>query len=200
MADDAVIRLFSFRAVMPAFDEILRHELMPELCTKPGLVDCYSGRQGPDGSRLVASVWRDQAAMVDALGLEPGGPFHPEYMDATTDRAVAALGLRISERFPVAEAPRILRILRGRVKPGELDAYVEDVRHGTAHDADSPNGPTSLYLGVDADGSFATVSAWRDWHHIELATGGDIHRPRATRRPERLLDWDVDHYEIVESA
>ena len=174
---------------------------MPDLCAKPGLLDCYSGRQDPDGGpRLVASVWRDRAAMVDALGLEPGGPFHPEYLEETTDRVVDVLPLRIGERFPVDEPPRIVRVLRGCVKAGELDAYVDDVRAGVGWDAASERGPTSLYLAVGDGDDFVTMSAWRDWHDVELATGGDIHRPRATRRPERLVDWDVSHYEIVESA
>jgi hypothetical protein len=198
--DDAVIRLFKFRAVRPTFDELLRHELMPELSRMAGLTDCYSGRQGPDGPRLVASIWRDRASMIAGLGEGPGGPFHPEYMAETTDQEVDVLALRIRERFAVAEAPRILRVLRGRVKPGELDAYVDDVRAGVALDAASERGPTSLYLAVGEGEAFATVSAWREWHDIELATGGDIRRPRATRRPERLVDWDVSHYEIVESA
>jgi hypothetical protein len=32
------------------------------------------------------------------------------------------------------------------------------------------------------------------------ATGGDIHQPRSTRHREHLIDWDVTHYEIVQSA
>jgi hypothetical protein len=200
VVDATVLRLFAFRAVRPAFDETLRNELMPELAGKPGVIDCYSGRQGPDGPRLVASVWRDHDAMVTTLGAEPGGPFRPEYLAETTDQVVDVMRVRVRERFPVAGAPRILRLLRGRVKPGELEAYVEDVRTGVGLDAASEHGPTSLYLAVGEGDDFATVSAWRDWHHIELATGGDIHRPRATRRPERLVEWDVSHFEIVESA
>jgi hypothetical protein len=44
------------------------------------------------------------------------------------------------------------------------------------------------------------MSAWRDWADVEHATGGDIHQPRSTRHREHLVDWDVAHYEIVQSA
>ena len=55
----------------------------------------------------------------------------------------------------------------------------------------------ALYLATDGVDAFVTMSAWRSWHDIELATGGDIHRPRATRHPERLVAWDVEHFELV---
>lgn len=203
MDDGSVIRLFTFRPVRPAFDEILRDVIVPDLCMQPGITDCYSARQGPDevGPRIVVSVWRTEAVMIEALGQELGaGAFHPEYLDETTDRSLEVMPLGIAERFDAPEPARILRILRGIVKPGEVADYVDDVRVGLHLDSSRPDGPVSLYLAYAGGDGFLTVSAWRTWADIELATGGDVHRPRATRQPERLVGWDVSHFEIVRGA
>jgi hypothetical protein len=139
--------------------------------------------------------------MTTALGEGLGmGPFHPEYLDETTDRVLEVLPLEIGERFAIPGSPHILRTLRGTVRPGELEAYLADVGEGVAIDAASPNGPIALYLATSGPQAFITVSAWREWRDIELATGGDIRRPRATSRPEHLVDWAVDHFEVVANA
>jgi hypothetical protein len=198
-----VIRLFSFRAARPAFDEILRDEIVPDLWTLPGIVDCYSARQGPEelGPRVVASVWRTRAEMTGALGEDlDASRFHPEYLDETTDRRLEVMPLAIEQRYEAPEPARILRILRGSVKPGEIGAYVEDVRAGLNLDAARPDGPVSLYLAAAEPDAFITLSAWRSWAHIERATGGDLRRPRSTSRPERLVEWDVSHFEIVSGS
>lgn len=203
MDDASVIRLFTFRAVRTAFDEILRTVIMPDLCAQTGIVDCYSARQGPDenGPRVVASIWRTQAAMTEALGEELGaGPFHPEYLDETSDRILEVFPLEVSQQFAAAESARILRILRGTVRPGEITAYFDDVQAGVQFDAARPDGPVCLHLGSAGPDAFITISAWRTWADIEFATGGDVRRPRATRHPERLVDWDVGHYEIVQGS
>jgi hypothetical protein len=44
---------------------------------------------------------------------------------------------------------------------------------------------------------FITVSLWPSWSAIEVATGGDIHRPIVTRDPRRIVGMDVEHYEVV---
>jgi hypothetical protein len=193
-----VIRLFTFRPARPAFDEILRNELIPELRSKAGLLDCYSGRQGPDelGQRIVASIWRDRATMAEAVS-ETLGVFRPERLEETTDRVLEVMPLRIAETFALDGEPRILRVLRGRVRPGEMDHYEQDVRHGMALDIAGATGPAALYLAEDPPDGFLTMSVWRDWLDIERATGGDVHRPRATRQPERLVAFEVDHYEMV---
>jgi hypothetical protein len=203
VGEASVIRLFTFRAVRPAFDQILRDVIVPDLCIQAGIVDCYSARQGPDeiGPRIVASVWRSRSELVAALGEElEAGAFHPDYLDETTDRVLEVVPLEIAEHFEAGEPARILRILRGTVAAGEKAAYVEDVRTGMRIDVASSDGPVALYLASNEGDSFITVSAWRKWADIELATGGDVHRPRATRRPERLVDWDVSHFEIVRSS
>jgi len=198
VTDLPVIRLFTFRAARPGFDEILRSVLVADLRRQRGILECFSGRQGPEeaGPRIVASVWQDADSMVAAVG-DSLGTFHPELMDETVDRGLQTLAVRIGRRFDVPAEPRILRVLHGRVRAGQLDEYVRDVEHGVEADARDRHGPTTLYLGEAGDDRFVTVSTWRSWSDIERATGGDVHRPRATRQPERLIDWDVQLYEIV---
>ncbi len=204
MVEGSVLRLFTFRAVRPAFDEILRHQLVPDLGAQVGIVDCYSGRQGPDeiGPRVVASVWTDPQAMIAAVGPSLGqGLFHPELLDETTDRVLEVLPVRLASRVENAgTAPTILRTLRGRVRQDGLDEYLADVQDGVDADTLAGIGPVSLYVAETGEDSFITLSAWRDWADIEHATGGDVHQPRATRHREHLLDWDVTHYEIVQTA
>jgi hypothetical protein len=198
---DAVLRLFAFRAARTGFDEILRTQLIPDLLEQPGIERVYVGRQGPDetGPRLVASVWADRDTMMDALGADLGR-FHPELLDETADRTLEILSVVLEEQFEVEGTAKILRLLRGRVRDGEFAAYVEDVRRGTEVDVRDERGPVTLDLATDGVDAFVTMSAWRSWHDIELATGGDIHQPRATRHPERLVAWDVAHYEIVRAG
>jgi hypothetical protein len=197
----SVIRVFSFLAARQGFDDILRKVFVPDLTGRPGIVDCYVGRQGPDdvGPRIVVTTWTTREAMVDTLG-DGLGVFHPEYLDATTNQVLEILEARIDWRAgagPPGEPPRILRLLRGEVRSGELDAYVDDVRHGVQADADAGHGPTTLYLGLSGTDTFMTVSAWREWAHIERATGGNVSRPLVTRHPERLAAWQVELYELI---
>jgi hypothetical protein len=193
----SVIRVFSFRAARRGFDDTLRTVFVPDLLGMAGIVDCYVGRQGPDdeGPRIVATVWGSREAMVDAVG-EELGVFHPEHLDATTDQALGIFDLRVDWHL-AGEQPKILRVLRGQVRPGELEPYIADVRHGVELDAQAAHGPAALFLGEAGPDAFVTVSAWREWAHIERATGGNVARPMATRHPERLLRWHVEHYELV---
>jgi hypothetical protein len=194
----AVIRVFSFQAARKGFDEILRTELVPDLLGKAGLRDWYVGRQGPDdaGPRVVATVWDRRESMIDALG-EQLGTFHPEYLDATVGQRLEVMELLIDWRSE-REDVRILRLLRGQVREGELGAYVEDVERGVQLDASDGHGPAALYLAESGRDAFVTVSAWRDWSDIEQATGGDVRHPLATRHPERLVAWDVQLFEVVQ--
>jgi len=198
VAGPSLVRLFAFRAVEHGFDERLRATIIPDLATAEGLTACFSARQGPDdlGPRLVVTTWRDRDAMVRRLG-EELGTFHPEALADTADRRVEILPLIVAERFAGAGEPRILRVFRGRVRPGELDEYVSDLRDGAALDAASGDGPTSIHLGQVDDDRFVTVTTWRAWDHVEEATGGDHEHPWSTRQPGRLLGWQVDHYELV---
>jgi hypothetical protein len=187
------------------FDAILRDELIPDLVAFPDLVDVYVGRQGPDemGERLVASVWESRSAMAAAVGegFDPA-TFHPEHLHETTDRVLEMEDLAIAMRFdhPPAMSEStagILRVARGHIHPGELDAYREDVRLGTLADADAGHGPLALYLAVDPPDRFLTFSVWSAWSVLEAATGGDVRRPLATRHAERIKDWGAVHYETL---
>ena len=195
-----VIRLFRFVPVRPSFDHVLRTEMIPDLLAKPGLEDCYLGRQGPGevGPRIVVSVWSTREAMVEAIG-DRLGVFHPEHLDDTTDQDLEILELLVTHRDAYEDAT-ILRLLRGRTRQGELRSYAADVRRSVGHDAELGHAPLALYLADLVDDRFVTISAWREWADIEWATGGDVRRPAATRRSERLLEWAVDHYEIVGTA
>jgi hypothetical protein len=202
-----VLRLFRFRPVRKGFDAVLRDELIPDLVAFPALIDAYIGRQGPDemGERLVASVWESRAAMSADVGegFEPA-IFHPEQLDGITDRALDVEELTIAMHFDdVPALPEstagILRLARGHIQPGELDAYREDVRLGTLADAKAGYGPLALYLAIDPPDRFLTMSVWSSWSVLEAATGGDVRRPLATRHAERIKDWGAVHYEILPS-
>ena len=123
--------------------------------------------------------------------------FHPEHLDATTDQVLDILELRV-DWHPAGEPPRFPRVLRGDVRAGRAELYIDDVRHGVELDAQAEHGPAALFLGAAGPDAFVTVSAWREWAHIERATGGNVAQPMATRHPERLLRWHVEHFELVD--
>ena len=201
MPEPSVLRLFYFRPVASAFDSILRDVMIPDLRKLPGLVDIFLGRRGPDelGPRLNASVWTSREAMVAGVGEDFDPPvFHPEYIDETTERVLEILPLAISLPFDGMGTPRILRTLRGQVRPGEREAYIEAARDGTIADIDAGGGPLALHLAIGpGDDDFLTVSVWESWSALETATGGDVKRPVATRHPERIERWDAAHYEVI---
>ena len=202
MAEQPVLRLFSFRPVQAAFDAVLREVMVPDLRLSQGLQELYVGRRGPDelGPRLIASIWTSRTAMISAVGEDFDPPvFHPEYLDATADRILEINPLAISLRFERPGPARIMRALRGRIRPGEREAYVGEAHAGTLADVEAGGGPLALHLAIGpGDDDFLTVSVWENWSAIEAATGGDIERPIATRHPERIVEWEASHFEIVE--
>ena len=202
MAETPVLRLFEFRPVRSAFDAILRDVLLPDLRKLPGLVDVFLGRRGPDelGPRMNVSVWSSRGAMAAGVGEDFDRPiFHPEHIGETTDRVLEILPLAISLSFDGVGTPRILRAFRGRARPGEREAYIEEARNGTIADIDAGGGPLALHLGVGpGDDDFLTVSVWESWSALETATGGDVERPVSTRHPERIERWDASHFEIID--
>ena len=200
MIDQAVLRLFRCRPLRTAFDGILRDELIPELRCRPGVIDVQVGRKGPDelGERLVASVWGSHEAMVASVGEDlESSPFHPEYLAETADRSLELLPLATVLRFGGTREPGIVRLARGMVQPGELPEYVEEARVGALGDSAGGAGPIALYLAIDEPDRFVTLSIWDTWASIEAATGADVRRPIATQRSERLVAFDVNHYEAV---
>ena len=68
---------------------------------------------------------------------------------------------------------------------------------GQFADAAAKRGSNALYLAPVPPDRFITVSLWPSWSAIEVATGGDIHRPIVTRDPRRIVGMDVEHYEVV---
>jgi hypothetical protein len=199
---EPVLRLFHFRPLRSAFDGVLRDVMVPDLRQFAGLVHLCVGRRGPDelGPRLIASVWASRAAMAEAVGEHFDPPiFHPELINETEERVLEVLPLAILLRFEGDAPPRIMRAFRGRVRPGERAAYLEEARVGTLADVDAGGGPLALHLAIGpGDDDFLTISVWTSWSAIEAATGGDIERPIATRHPERIVEWDASHFEIVE--
>ncbi|HEX5590960.1 MAG TPA: hypothetical protein VFX65_11775 [Candidatus Limnocylindrales bacterium] len=199
-ATPGIIRLFRFRPLRAAFDAILRDEMIPDLLRLPGLRDVHVGRQGPGdlGPRLVASIWDSRAAMAEAVGEDFDPPtFHPERLAETTDRELLWLPLAFSWTADIPGRPSVLRLVTGRVRPDELDAYVAEARSGTIDDATAGHGPLTLHLAARPPDRFLTLSTWPDWPTLQEATGGDVGRPIATRHAERLLDWGASHFEVI---
>ena len=199
-AGEGILRLFHFRPERLEFDGFLRTQMVPDLRRMPGLLDVHVGRRGPDqgDDRIVVSVWADRASMVAGVGDSLTNPvFHPDRLADTIDRRLEILEMRIALTFESAEPPVLLRLFRGEVRPGELDDYVTEVTAGTLADADGGGGPCALYLAADPPDGFVTVSLWPSWHAIEVATGGDIHRPMTTKDTRRLVGMEVIHYEVV---
>jgi hypothetical protein len=200
LAEPGVIRLLRFRPAKAAFDAVLRTEIVPAMRQLDGLVDVFAGRQGPgdQGPRLMASVWRSPESMAAALGVagtDHGGGLEP--IDGSSECELLWLPLAFGFRSPTTTAPAVLRFVTGRVRPDELDAYIAEAHEGTIADADAGRGPVALYLAPDPPNAFRTLSVWVDWETLQVATGGDVNRPIATRHAERLVDWQAEHYEIL---
>lgn len=177
--------------------------MLPGLRRLPGVLDVYVGRHGSEdlGDRIVASVWADRTSMVAGVGESLTAPvFHPDRLPETTDRVLEVHGLAVALRFDLRSLPTVLRVFRGGVRPGELDAYVDEARAGTIADAEAGRGPCALYLARRPPDGFITVSLWPDWGAIERATGGDVYRPIMTKDPRRIVEMDVIHYEVVGDA
>jgi hypothetical protein len=202
MAAKPMIRIVRCRPLGVGFDTALREALVPDARESAGLLDLIAGRHGPDeqGSRIVAWVWESAAAMATPFGGSAGGTQVPP-LDNVADLEVETMPLRIVFRGPGTEKPRIVRAFRGQVRASQLDAYVEEARIGTLRDSEAGTGPLALYLAAATDESdtVLTLSTWLDWGAIEVATGGDIRQPVATRHPERLAAWEAIHYEAIET-
>jgi hypothetical protein len=95
------------------------------------------------------------------------------------------------------DPPRVLRIVEGTAREGELPRYVREAAAGAARDVAAHHGPLRLYLAVREPDRFVTVSTWAEWADIEASTGSDARRPDATRHAELLVSADVAHFEIL---
>ena len=195
-----VLRIFRFRLAAPDLDADLRRILLPDLMTLAGVLDVYAGRRDqplPD-ERVIATVWADRSAMVASVSdTVEGSPFHPELLGMSTERRLDVGEVAFGDRAPSDRVGTVLRLVDGRVRAGELDTYIDEAERGMDADRAAGRGPIAFYLAPQGGDAFVTLSIWPDWATIGEATGGDIHRPVATRHAERLVDWTVSHYEIV---
>lgn len=203
MAVVPVVRLFGFRPTRPAFDNVIRDWIVPTICAQPGAIDAYAGRHGPDelGPRMIVSVWGSRAAMEAAFdGPARPGESRPEGLDGIADTSVEVLTTEIAYHADdVRESPRIIRVLRGCARPGQLARYIEATRAGVAADVAEGHGPLAFYLAHgDSPDGFVAISTWSGWAAIEAATGGDVRQPLSTRRPELIEAYDATHFEIID--
>lgn len=174
--------------------------MLPDLLALTAIRDAYVGRRGSDedAERVIASVWESREAMAAELGESSDiDRFHPELSSDFAAGRLDSLPIEIGVHPERAEPPRIMRVFRGEVRVGELDAYLEEARAGTLSDVSMNEGLVSLYLGTARQSRFITVSAWTGWPAIEQATGGNVRRPLATRNAGRIAAFDVAHYEIL---
>jgi hypothetical protein len=202
LGEGTILRLFAFRPARSdsAFDATLRDEVLPGLLALSGIVDAFVGRHGPgeNQERVIASVWRSRRAMAGELRSSSLlAPYQPDQAPAIVASRLDILPVTVAIRLERAEPACIVRVYRGEVREGELDAYVEDVRTGAMADAETNEGLIALYMGAQAPGRFITVSAWTGWSAIERATGGNVRQPIATRHADRLVAGEVDHYEML---
>lgn len=165
----------------------------------PGNQGTWFGRRGagPTDERIVVSVWEPGRApgaegdIAERLSREVPPDVH------LAGPSSEVLPVRIHETFPRATPMTILRVFRGRTRPGELEAYLAEAAEGTRLDGERPDGPGSLVCAADGEIGFVTVSLWPDWAAIEACTGGDIRRPLATRNAARLESGAPVHFELV---
>lgn len=198
----SMLRLFVFRPpdAETTLDVALRDRIVPELLGLAGIRAAFAGRRGSgeDSRRVMASVWEPDAPAsgIEASLMERSSGYAGRLPDARVD----VLPLAVTISTARTEEPRILRVFRGEVRAGELDAYVEEARTGTLSDLATKEGPIALYLGTQPPARFVTVSAWTGWEPIELATGGNIRQPMATRNAARIVAGQAAHYEIITSG
>ena len=203
MLDDGFLRVVSFQPGEAAstLDAELRDNILPQLMHLDSVDDIWAGRRGigDDQARVIASIWRvDPAA-------EPDGPPDVVALRALGDRVgliegVEQVPLSFHARFERSEPTRILRVFHGRVRAGDLDAYIDAARAGTLADSITNDGLIGLALGAERPDAFTTVSVWTGWSAIEMATGGNTRQPFATRNSERLSTFTVTHYEVLPDA
>lgn len=201
MAGPSVLRLITIGPVPASatLDGMLRDDVLPSVLTCEGIMDACVGRRfGPADvdERVVATFWDSREAMEAALASNRLTRLEQEVGGKTE-----ILPLAIELRFDRPDDPaRILRIFRGRIRPVELDLYVEDARRGATADGATSHGPLAYFLSRQRPAGFVSLSLWGDWSEIELSTGGNIRRPIATHHAERIVSGQAAHYEILSSG
>jgi hypothetical protein len=197
----SVLRVFSFqpRGNGSAVDETFRATIVPDILQRAGLLDAFVGRRSVDlGERVFVSVWASTEAMkLSHDEVDVVGRLHAEERPALQAARLELGNLAFGVRAPRHLAPHILRVVRGTVRSGELEAYVDEAHAGTIADERLNEGLIALYLATTGETTFTTVSAWTGWDAIEGATGGDVRRPLATKHSERLMTFEGAHYEVL---
>ena len=192
-----ILRLCTFvpEGATSLVDARIRDVLAPSARTTPGLIASYAARRGTDADaeRILVSVWSSEGALTASaapnclLGLEGELPAR------TVEELPVLLGIPVD----MAVEPSILRVFRGRAKPGGLAVYIEAAQEGLQALLAAGTGPIGVFLGEVEPDVFVTVSAWSSWEHIALATGGDIERAIASQSVHELVAGTSDHYEII---
>jgi hypothetical protein len=184
-----------------AFDAGLRDIVVPRLVDCDPVVDVWVGRRGSreDRARVLVSTWRTDPQT------EPDGPIDVAALRSLGEDVVAVddveqTPLSVHARFDRAEPMRILRILHGEVRPGELETYIDLARTGMLADAAAYDGIIAFALGVRSADAFTTASVWTGWPAIEAATGGNTRQPFMTRNAHLLAEFTVAHYEVLPDA
>ena len=198
--DRQVLRIFHCRPLELSFDAVLRDVMIPELFTTQGIREVHVGRRGPDelGERLVATLWESSDAMRLAIGegLE-SSRLHPEYLDRTTGRSLEVLPVAFVLPSEGGAQGHIIRLSRGTIRTGELASYIAEAGQGSVDDRAAGRGAICLFLAEMPPDRFVTLSVWDDWSTLSGATGADIHQPIATRHPERIVEFEATHYEVL---
>jgi hypothetical protein len=197
------LRVVSFQpgTTESAFDAGLRDVVVPRLADAEAVVDVWVGRHGSrdDRARVLASTWR-----VDPEA-EPDGPLDVAGLRGLGGNVVAIgdveqVALSIHARFERTEPTRVLRVFHGRVRPGELETYIDLARAGMLADSVAYDGLIAFALGARPPDEFITVSVWTGWPAIEAATGGNTRQPFTTRNAQLLETFKVAHFEVLPDA
>lgn len=199
MLEGSLLRVLTFEpgGLEATVDPALRDAIVPALAAPPACRHVFAGRRGGPGtsSRLLASVWAAGPAEADEVRLLVDRL--PRLAATLRSAHLDVLPLEISASFERPEEARIIRLFRGRVLEGEMDAYLDEARAGMEADALVNEGLVGFHLASRRPAAFVAVSAWSSWPAIEEATGGDVRRPFMTRDSKRLAGFEVVHFELL---
>ena len=201
MLEAGTLRVVTFEAQVPepVIDAALRDEIIPELSRLTDIRHCFAARRGLAGDelRVIATVWEAGRPVPESPEALPSGAASRDVRPLLERAQIEVLPIEVPARFTRPDEARILRVFRGHVAPGEMDAYLVEARTGMLEDAAINSGLSAFYLGTRRPDDFVTVSAWTSWSAIEQATGGDVRRPFVTRNSARLIGHEVTHFEII---
>ena len=187
---------------------VLRHEFLAGPLPD-GIVARFAGRRlsGQGRQHLVATTWRDSAALaaaVDAEGLPP----------CLAERA-SLLGIRLASSYRLAassglglEGARVLRLYRTAIAEDAVESWERRAVEAIGRLVATP-GLLAAQAGVETDGEvpvardghvwIAVLTAWAEWDLLLAATGGRLDKP--------LLDTELrdleqpakaDHFELLQ--